>query len=109
MRKLADCDECRAILRDFLNALGEVERLRDEPAPGNADTVRWVVEENGIGRWLEEESGVSRGLEDVASYRQLLASQLDNPRCPGFARAMQRMLAHYNRTGHYVSPHALLT
>jgi hypothetical protein len=101
VKNLADCDECRAILRDFVNALGEVERLKQELEPGHADTLRLR---------LEDDSGTAGDLEDFTSlHKQLSASHFDNPRCPGFARAMQRMLAHYNRTGHYVSPRALLT
>lgn len=93
MKNLADCDECRAILDEFRNSLGEVEQFRNELGD----------KPDAIQRWLAEEGGV-----DLAPS-QPFASYFDNPRCPGFARAMQRMLAHYQRTGHYISPRALLT
>jgi hypothetical protein len=121
MKKLADCDECRAILDQFRNSLGEVERLRDEIGT-DADTVR---------RWLRSSEEPQMPMdaiilqphgpevvygaeEDGADFlerlhNQRFASLFSNPRCPGFARAMQKMLAHYNRTGHWASVRDLLT
>jgi hypothetical protein len=104
MKHLADCDECRAILDEFRNSLGEVEQFRNELGD----------KPDAIQRWLAEEGGADLAPnQPFASYldnpRKSFASYFDNPRCPGFARAMQRMLAHYQRTGHYVSPRALLT
>jgi len=92
-----DCDECRAILDDFLNSLGEVDKFKDE-LRNNADAIQ---------RQLAEEGGAD--LEEFALRTRDFASRFDNPRCPGFARAMQRMLAHYQRSGHYTSVRALLT
>jgi hypothetical protein len=98
MKNLADCDECRAILDAFRDSLGEVERLKDEVGT-NADSVE---------QRLAEEDGADR-LEALHNlHDQLSESHFKNPRCPGFARAMKRMLAHYQRTGHYISVRELL-
>ena len=97
----ADCEECRAILDEFRNSLGEVERLKNEMGTG-AEVVQERLEE-GV-----EDDGTDF-LEALHNNRQGFESYFNNPRCPGFARAMQRMLAHYNRTGHYISPRAFRT
>lgn len=99
MRNLADCDECRAILDEFINSLGEVQKLKDEQGD-NTDAVR---------RWLAWEDGPDRATKEWFALRDQPFAAFDNPRCPGFARAMQRMLAHYQRTGHYTSVRDFLT
>jgi hypothetical protein len=91
--------ECRAILDEFRNSLGEVEQLRDELG-ANGDAVR---------RWLAEEDGTDGAPEEFTLRGPPFASYFDDPRCNGFARAMQRMLAHYLRAGHYIAVRALLT
>lgn len=101
MPSLVDCDECRAILDEFRNSLGEVERLKDGMGTG-AEAVQEQLEDGA------QDNGTDF-LEALHNHRQGFESYFNNPRCPGFARAMQRMLAHYNRTGHYISPRALLT
>ena len=110
MTNLADCDECRTILEEFRNSLGEVEKLRHELGDKPDAIGRWLAGEGGADLAPEESALRNRPL---ASYldnpRKPFASYFDNPRCPGFARAMQRMLAHYQRTGHYTSLRALLT
>jgi hypothetical protein len=99
MTNLADCDECRTILDEFRNSLGEVEQFRNELGD----------KPDAIGRWLAGESGADLAPQEFALRNLPFASYSANPRCPGFARAMQRMLAHYQRTGHYISPRAFLT
>jgi hypothetical protein len=104
MKNLADCDECRTILDEFRNSLGEVEKLRNERGD----------KPDAIQRWLAGEGGADLAPnQPFVSYldnpHKPFASYFDNPRCPGFARAMQRMLAHYQRTGHYISVGVLLT
>jgi len=111
MKKLADCDECRAILDEFRSSLDEVESIRDELA-ANAEAVqRWFTE--GADDWPPAQLQQNRGDFLEALHKQLhdppLTSRFSNPRYPKFARAMQRMLAHYQRTGHWFSVRALLT
>jgi hypothetical protein len=119
MKHLDSCDECRAILDEFRNSLGEVERLKDESGT-SADSVRRWLQSLGesipMAAILQPEGMevVYGAADDRADFLEVLhnkplESYFSTPRCPGFARAMQRMLAHYQRTGHWVSVRGLLT
>lgn len=102
MKNFPDCNECRSILDDFMNSLGEVEQLRDELGTNTLN--------DAARRWLEGEDGADflEALHNLL-HGQPFASRFTNPRCPGFARAMQRMLAHYQRSDHWTSVRDLLT
>ena len=119
MKNLANCDECRAILDDFRNSLGEVERLKDEMGTGADSLRRWlrsfgesqmpmaaILQPDGLEVVYGPEEAGADFLE--ALHNKAVESYSRNPRCPGFARAMQKMLAHYQRTGHYISVRGLL-
>ncbi|HXW54955.1 MAG TPA: hypothetical protein VEJ67_04340, partial [Candidatus Cybelea sp.] len=98
MKNLADCDECRAILGDFRDSLGEVERLKDEVGT-NADSVRRWLQSFGESQMpmaailqpdgLEVVHGAEEAGADFleALHNKPVESYFSNPRCPGFARA----------------------
>lgn len=111
MKSLADCEECRAILDEFRSSLDEVERLRSEAGTDVETLQRWLAEGNEGWPPLELQQEGTDSLEALHNvlHDPPFASRFSNPRCPKFAGAMQRMLAHYQRSGHWISVRALLT
>ena len=111
MKTLADCEECRAILEEFRNSLDEVESFKSE-LDANAETMRRFLTDE-IQDWPPQPLQQDGGDFLEALHKELhvppFASRFSNPRYPKFARAMQRMLAHYQRTAHWTSVRSLLT
>lgn len=111
MKKLADCEECRAILDEFRNSLDEVENFKEEQR-ANAETVQRLLTDETEG-WPPPELQQQGSDFLEALHKQVddppFASRFSNPRYPKFAHAMQRMLAHYQRTAQWTSPRAFLT